>query len=398
MYKNLKFPIIAALILATSISLSATNYKEIKWLKTGVDRSEEQLLAASANYKAIKKNPRTFDKGKVIFASPNDWTSGFFPGSLWYIFEITKNFQFKKEAEYYTELLESAKYRKNTHDVGFILNCSYGNGYRLTGNKGYESVMITGANSLMTRFHPNVGLIKSWDKRKDWQYPVIIDNMLNLELLCEVSKLTNDDSYMQATVSHANKTMSNHFRADNSCFHVVNYDSISGKVLSKETHQGFSNSSSWARGQGWALYGYTMMYRETKDPKYLDQAQKVASFILNHPNLPKDKVPYWDFDAPNIPNEPRDASAAAIYASALIELSGYVKNGNEYFEVAEQILISLSSPEYLAAKGENSLFILKHSTGNWPGKSEIDVPINYADYYYLEALGRYMKVKGISVI
>ena len=191
--------------------------------------------------------------------------------------------------------------------------------------------------------------------------------------------------------------MTNHFRVDNSCFHVVNYDSISGNVLSKETHQGFSASSSWSRGQGWALYGFTMMYRETKDPKYLDQAQKVAAFILNHPNLPKDKVPYWDYNAPNIPNVPRDASAAAIYASALIELSSYVKNGNYYLDADEQILINLSSPEYLAEKGENGLFILKHSTGNLPSKSEIDVPLSYADYYYLEALGRYMKVKGITV-
>jgi rhamnogalacturonyl hydrolase YesR len=278
-----------------------------------------------------------------------------------------------------------------------MLNCSYGNGYLLTGNENYKKVLIEGSNSLMTRFHPNVGLIKSWDGRKEWQYPVIIDNILNLEMLCEVSKMTGDNTYKKVAISHANKTLENHFRADNSCFHVVNYDSISGKVISKETHQGFSNSSAWARGQGWALYGFTMMYRETKDTKYLTQARKVADYILNNPNLPKDKVPYWDFNAPTIPNEPRDASSAAIYASALIELSSYVKEKNNYFKSAETILKSLSSNEYLASKGENGLFILKHSVGNLPAKKEIDVPLNYADYYFIEALGRYMKAKGITM-
>jgi len=397
MTKYLKFSIILAIILVAANNTFATNYKDINWLKTAIDRSQEQLLKASESYKYAQKNPRTFENGKIVFASTKDWTCGFFPGSLWYMFEMTKNQKFKTEAEFYTGLIESVQYRKDTHDVGFMLNCSYGNGYRLTGNQQYKSVLINGANSLMTRFHPQVGLIKSWDGRKNWQYPVIIDNMINLELLCEAGKITGNNSYEKVSISHADKTLENHFRADNSCFHVVNYDSISGKVISKETHQGFSNSSSWARGQGWALYGYTMMYRETKDPKYLEQAQKVAAFILNNPNLPKDKVPYWDFNAPNIPNEPRDASAAAIYASALIELSGFVKNGKDYFNAAEQILISLSSAEYLSEKGENGFFILKHSTGNWPKKSEIDAPLSYADYYYLEALGRYMKVKGITI-
>ena len=388
---------IIILLLAFSTIVSAKSYKEIPWLKTAIERSQEQLLAASEKYKADKLNPRSFENGKINFATYKDWTCGFFPGSLWYMYELTNNEQFKKEAEFYTNLLDKVQYRKDTHDLGFMLYCSFGNGYRLTGNENYKKVLITGSNSLMTRFHPEIGLIKSWDSRKEWQYPVIIDNMLNLEMLCEVSKITGENSYKKASVSHANKTLENHFRDDNSCFHVINYDSISGKVISKETHQGFSNSSAWARGQGWAIYGYTMMYRETRDPKYLEQARKVAAFILNNPNLPSDKVPYWDFNAPNIPDAPRDASSAAIYASALIELSGYVKNGKEYLDAAEKILISLSSTNYLAEKGENGLFILKHSVGNWPAKKEIDVPLNYADYYFIEALGRYLKAKGISM-
>ena len=338
--------LIASLTALTFISAVARTQSDYSWVKNALVRSEDQLLLAAEKYKTAKKNPRTFENGTVKLAGTNDWTCGFFPGSLWYLYELSKNEQFKTEAIYYTDLLKSVQYRKDTHDLGFMLYCSFGNAYRITGNENYKSVLITGANSLMTRFHPEVGLIKSWDKRINWQYPVIIDNMLNLEFLCEVSKLTKDDSYKSVSVKHADKTLANHFRPDNSCFHVVNYDSINGNVISKETHQGYSNSSSWARGQGWALYGYTMMYRETKDPKYLAQAQKVAGFILHHPNLPKDKIPYWDFNAPNIPNEPRDASAGALYASALIELSTYVKDGTEYISAAEQMLKSLSTAEF----------------------------------------------------
>jgi len=396
MNKKFNYSIVFLILLSMAFNVSAVKIKDIKWLKTAIERSEEQLSAAAEKYTGRRESPRTFENGEVQFAGTNDWTCGFFPGSLWQMYELTRNGKFKIQAAHYTELFETVQYRKNTHDVGFILNCSYGNGYMITGNPDYRSVLINGAKSLLTRFHPQVGLIKSWDGRKKWQYPVIIDNMMNLELLCKVSGITKDTSYIHASISHADKTILNHFRPDNSCYHVINYDSISGKVISKETHQGYSNESSWARGQAWALYGFTMMYRETKYPRYLEQAQKVAALILNHPNLPKDKIPYWDFNAPKIPNEPRDASAAAIYASALLELSGYVKNGDELLNAAEEMLISLSSPDYLAAKGENGLFILKHSTGNWPKNSEVDTPLNYADYYYLEALGRYIKIKGIT--
>ncbi len=365
------------------------------WIKRAISRSEEQLLSAADKFENSKKCPRSFENNSITLVGINDWTCGFFPGSLWYIYELTGNEKLKQKAVLYTELLNLAQYRKDTHDLGFILNCSYGNGYRITGNEAYKKVIINGANSLMTRFHSNVGLIKSWDKIK-WQYPVIIDNMLNLEFLYEAGKLANDTNMQKVCVSHTDKTLENHFRADYSCFHVVDYDSITGKVIKRGTHQGYSDCSSWARGQGWALYGYTMMYRETKNPKYLEQAQKVASFIFKHPNLPKDKIPYWDFDAPKSPNEPRDASAAAIYASALIELSSFTITKNDYLKTAETILRNLSSPEYLANKGENGLFILKHSTGNWPSKSEIDVPLNYADYYYLEALSRYINAKNIK--
>jgi rhamnogalacturonyl hydrolase YesR len=367
-----------------------------EWLYKALQRCKEQLFAASVKYHNSHKSLRTLEDGKVVLVDYKDWTSGFFPGSLWYMFQLTKNNTFKTEAEYYTQLLYSAQYRTNTHDLGFILNCSYGNGYRLTDNPAYKQVLITGGKSLMTRFQPQVGLIKSWDNRKKWQYPVIIDNMMNLEFLYNVGKMIHDSSMIKACISHANKTMINHFRPDYSSYHLVDYDSINGRVIHKQTVQGYSDSSAWARGQAWGLYGFTMMYRETKDKKYLIQAEKIAHFILNNPNLPSDKIPYWDFNAPDIPKAPRDASAAAVIASALIELSTYVKGNMVYLNAAETILKNLSSGKYLGAKGSNGLFILKHSTGNWPKHDEIDVPLSYADYYYIEALGRYMKVKGIN--
>jgi len=385
------------LTLTVSSSFGAKSVKPEKWIKNALDRAEFQLLAASEKYREDKSNPRTFENGKVIFAGYKDWTCGFFPGSLWFMYEFTNNEKFKSEAEYYTSLNSQTQYRKDTHDLGFMLYCSYGNGYKITKDENYKKVLLTGAKSLETRFHPQVGLIKSWESKKQWQYPVIIDNMMNLEFLMEVSKMTGDKNLQKICFSHADKTMKNHYRADNSSFHVIDYDSINGNILHKQTAQGYADNSSWARGQAWGLYGFTMMYRESKNSKYLEQAQKIAAYIINYPTLPNDKIPYWDYIAPNIPNEPRDASAAAITASALIELSSFVKDHPEYFKMAETILKSLSTDEYLAQKGENGLFILKHSTGNWPKKSEVDIPLNYADYYYLEALGRYINAKGIKL-
>ena len=392
-YSLFKLSVVAVSILTSSCK--KTNDHD--WVKTAIDRSSDQLLAAAETFKDSLKNPRTFENGKVRLVGEKDWTSGFFPGSLWQMFELTKNEKFKTEAQYYTSLLESAQYYKGTHDLGFILNCSYGNGFRLTADSAYSRVMLNGAKTLMTRYNPQIGLIRSWDFNKDiWQYPVIIDNMMNLEFLLWVAKESGDAAMKTACISHADKTIVNHYRPNNSCFHVVDYDTITFMPRHKQTHQGYSDSSSWARGQAWGLYSYTMMYRETKDQKYLEQAEKIAAFILNHPRLPEDKIPYWDFDAPNIPNEPRDASAAAVIASALIELSSFVPENKTFFATAETILKNLSSDKYLAAKGENGLFILKHSTGNWPKKSEVDTPLNYADYYFIEALIRYTKAKGLN--
>ena len=275
-----------------------------------------------------------------------------------------------------------------------MLYCSFGNGLRLTSDTLYKNILLEGAKSLITRYRPVVGCIQSWDSRMGWQCPVIIDNMMNLEFLMWAFKITGDSSYYNICVSHADTTINNHFRADFSSFHVVSYDTITGRVEKKQTHQGAADASAWARGQSWGLYGYTVMYRETGLERYLNQARKIADFLISHPNMPEDMIPYWDFNAPGIPDALRDASAAAIMASALIELSSFVENPDRdrFLLTAEKQLRLLSSPEYMAAEGENGNFILKHSVGSIPGNSEVDVPLTYADYYFIEALMRYRKI------
>ncbi|HYE53572.1 MAG TPA: glycoside hydrolase family 88 protein [Chitinophagaceae bacterium] len=333
-------------------------------------------------------SPRTLEKGELRLVASRDWTSGFFPGVLWFLYEYTGKQEWMDQAKQYTAAIEKEKWNASTHDMGFKVYCSFGTGYRLTNDQQYRDIIIQSARTLSQRFNKTVGCIRSWDHNKDkWDYPVIIDNMMNLELLFAATRLTGDSSFYKIAVSHANTTMKNHFRADYSSYHVIDYDSLTGKVLKKNTHQGHSHESAWSRGQAWALYGYTMCYRETKDPAYLAQAENVAKFILNHPNMPKDLVPYYDFDAPGIPDEPRDASAAAVIASGLYELSTYSKNGKYYRKTADKICQSLTK-NYRSPVGENKGFILVHSTGSKPANSEVDVPLSYADYYYLEALLR----------
>lgn len=344
--------------------------------------------------KGVLVSPRTLaTDGKLVLVPSKDWTSGFFPGVLWYLYEITDQKQWEDQAKTFTAQLEKEKLNGGTHDMGFKIYCSYGNGYRLTGDPAYREVIIQSAKTLATRFNPKVGCIRSWDHNSDkWQFPVIIDNMMNLELLFAATKLTGDSSFYKIAVSHANTTMKNHFRPNFSSYHVVDYDPATGNVLHKQTHQGYTHESSWARGQAWGVYGYTMCYRETQNPQYLEQAEKIAAFILNNPRLPKDLIPYWDFDAPNIPNEPRDASAAAVIASAFYELSRYSAIGKFYLKKADQIMKNLTN-DYRSPIGQNRGFILIHSTGSKPMNSEVDVPLNYADYYYLEALLRAKQLK-----
>lgn len=387
-----------ALISFFLVSCSPSKPKETpleEVIRASLDFATQQsILMAESLKDKPGRLPQTINKeGKLVTCNSSWWVSGFFPGVLWYMYENNPTDSLKNWAIDYTLRVEDQKYTTDNHDVGFMIFCSFGNAYRLTGNPDYKEVIYTASQSLITRFNPTVGCIRSWDYAPwsaKWQYPVIIDNMMNLEMLEWASKAFEDTTFSAVAESHAHTTLAHHFRDDFSSYHVISYDTVTGEVEKKNTSQGFSDASAWARGQGWGLYGYTMMYRETGNAAYLKQAEGIADFIVNHPSLPEDKIPYWDFDAPTIPEAKRDASAGALICSALIELSAYVspEKSKKYIEIAETQLRSLSTPTYLANLGENGNFILKHSVGHMPNGSEVDVPLSYADYYYVEALIR----------
>jgi unsaturated chondroitin disaccharide hydrolase len=364
------------------------------WSQSKLDVKKEFEFAAKqyegmlASHQDITQFPQsTNPDGSPRNMKSNWWCSGFFGGSLWHIYEFNKDSKWKEAAHKWTMAVEKEQYNTRTHDLGFMIYCPFGNGYRLTKNEAYKPIMLTGAKSLSTRFDPKVGLIKSWENFKGgYTYPVIIDNMMNLELLFWAAKESGNKEFYNLSVIHADNTLKNHYRPDHSAYHVLCYGP-NGEVLARKNHQGAADESAWSRGQAWGLYGYTVMYRETKDKKYLEHARNIADFILNNPTLPADKIPYWDYSKPG---EERDASAGAIAASALLELSTYGgKDAKTYYKSAVKMLESLSQAPYKAELGKNNHFILQHSTGHKLGNSEIDVPIVYADYYYLEALLRY---------
>jgi hypothetical protein len=359
---------------------------------------EQNFTDAAAQYKVLAKNlpadkfPKTYfpTTGKYEFSNSGWWCSGFYPGTLLYLYQQTKDTALYNEAMRILTVLKKEEFNTSTHDLGFMMYCSFGNANLINPTAAYKEILLNSAKSLATRFNPTVGCIKSWDGKPN-EYLVIIDNMMNLKLLFWATQVSGDSSFYKIAVTHANTTIKNHFRADNSSYHVLNYNATTGAVQQKKTAQGYADESAWARGQAWGLYGYTETYRETKDATYLDQANKIAQFILLHPNFPGDKIAYWDFNAPNIPNALRDASAAAIMASAFLELSGYVnkKLSKQYFKIAETILKNLSTDNYKAAAGTNGGFILKHGLGHMPNKTEVDVPLTYGDYYFVEAMMRY---------
>ena len=308
------------------------------------------------------------------------------------MFELTGDEQWKESALEYTLPLEKEQWNAGMHDMGFKMFCSYGKAYDATRNEEFKKILIQSAKTLASRFNPYVGCLRSWDHHTDkWDFPVIIDNMMNLELLMWAAKENGNNTLSDIAIKHAQTTAKNHFREDNSSYHVIDYNPETGEVENKHTHQGYAHESAWARGQAWGLYGYAMMYRETSMQEFLTQAEKIAGFILNQSGIKDGEIPYWDFNAPNIPEEPYDASAGAIISFALFELAGFSDKREEYLWVANKILNSLSSPEFLAPIGENKGFLLLHSTGNLPRNSEINVPIIYADYYFIEALLRAKK-------
>lgn len=400
------------LIATVSLFAFTTNTSEEDFIRDNVSFAKTQLkhmLKETGNHDPLAFPRSTGKTGQLVTTNMYDWTPGFFPGSLWYAWEQTKDPQLRRQATAWTEKLEPLKDFTKHHDLGFMVYCSYGNAYRLTGNKTYRDILVQAARSLSTRFSTTTGSIKSWNAFKSWHgnkmyyYPVIIDNLMNLELLFFASRETGDTSFRHIAVTHAETAMKNQIRGDYSSYHVVCYDTITGKVEGRETAQGYADNSTWARGQAWGIYGFTMVYRETKDPRFLKTAMGMADFFLDHKNLPEDKVPYWDFNvqeagytpgknsnANKVSTKYRDASAAAITASALFELSGYAggKSG-KYRDAAVKMLHTLGSSAYRAPEGGNGNFVLMHSVGSIPHNFEIDVPLVYADYYFIEALQRY---------
>ena len=361
-------------------------------------RAEAQYinLIATAEKTQPLMQPRSLNAdGTIRLAWREDWTSGFFPGALWYIYEYSKEDAWKQQAERFTEALDSAQFVKWHHDVGFMIQDSYGNGYRLTGNEVYKQAVIDAAKSLSTRYRAKAGIIQSWDTDAAWiegrglDMPVIIDNMMNLKLMYEATKFTGDTTFAHIAYMHATTTMKNAYRDDYSCYHLIDYDHVTGEVRQKVNFQGYSDPSSWARGQAWGLYGFTEVYSETGNKIFLDQAMQIADYIMSSKKIPADKIPYWDYDDEGIPNVPRDASSAAITASALIDLSKFEFDQTKKDKIliyAEGIIRELSSEKYLAKEGENGGFILMHSVGNIHENNENDTPLNYADYYFVEAL------------
>ena len=414
MKKNLILVSLFCLSLLTSCN---SKQEELTFIDNNVKYATEQTqhMLDEVGAATTKNYPRTRKNGKLRVTSIWDWTPGFFPGTLWYLYELTNDPAWKEKAEEWTNPLEQQQNLKNHHDIGFIMYCSYGNAERLASKPKYKDILVQSAKSLCTRYNDTIQAIESWNYRKawngnEWFFPVIIDNMMNLELLCYASNVTGDPYYKEIAMKHADTTLKNHFREDHSSYHVVNYDEATGKALHHQTCQGYSDNSTWSRGQAWAIYGYTMMYRETKKAEYLEAAKNFTAYYMKH--LEPDYVPMWDFNAGhegytpdgesnakkfNKTDGPRDASAAAVVCSALFELGEITKN-QTYTEDAIKMLKSLASPAYRAPLGENANFLIMHCTGSIPHKSEIDQPLVYADYYFTEALARYKRLLNKGTI
>ncbi|MBE9601519.1 glycoside hydrolase family 88 protein [Pedobacter sp. MC2016-24] len=396
-FRNLLFTAIFLFVYVVANAQLNTS-RAIAYCAVQADKTLKSIPADSINI------PRSIAYGKKDwkFVDFKDWCSGFWPGILWYAYEGTHDVKYKQEADKFSrELTPLSMMKAFDHDLGFQIFNSFGNGYRLTKNPEYKKIILSSADTLATLFNPRAGTILSWPRpvpNMEWpQHNTIIDNMINLEMLFWASKNGGSKKLYDIAVSHAKTTMKNHFRADYTSYHAVVYNRETGAKIKAVTHQGYADNSMWARGQSWAIYGYTMCYRETKDPVFLDFAQKVSDVYLK--DLPADLIPYWDFNDPAIPKAPRDASAAAVVASALLELSTLTKDKAKskiYRKKAEQMLRSLSAAQY-QSREKNSAFLL-HSTGHKPNGSEIDAAIIYADYYYIEALLRLKKLqRGVSI-
>ncbi len=366
------------------------NQHDRAWVENSLDFAARQYREMLIAVGREGLYPRSLHAdGSLKLVSGEDWTQGFFPGALWLLYETTHDAFFEKQALMATSPLEPLKHFTGHHDVGFIIHSSFGQAFRLTGHTEYAVVMADAAVSLMSRFSIGAGVIVSLEPFAGWRCPVLVDTLMNLELLFRVSELTGDITFADTAIRHADTTLHSHCRPDGGCNHLVDFDPENGTVRDIGSHQAFSGDSVWARGHAWAVYGFTMIYRYTGEARFLCQAEKTARYFLGHPHFPADGIPYWDLAAPHIPEEPRDSSAAAILASALIELDVLSGKQGFYRDRAASILRTLVSPEYQALFRQNGCFLLKHGVGNRKEGTEVDVPLIYGDYYFLEALTRF---------
>ncbi|WP_339839175.1 glycoside hydrolase family 88 protein [uncultured Maribacter sp.] len=367
---------------------STVNIEKI--LSQNVEKTKETLKELTPDQGFARNIPKEQTNWELV--GVKDWCSGFWPGVIWYGYEASGDEQLRLQAEKFTEPLKGIAYSPaENHDIGFMLYTSFGNGYRLTKNEEYKNVLLAAADTLATLYNPKVGSILSWPSQTQFRHNTIIDNMMNLELLFWAAKNGGKKELYDIAESHALVTMKYLVRKDSAIYHVGSFDETTGEFLKGQTHQGYADESMWARGQAWGIYGFSVAYRETHRKEFLDTAIKVSEHYLNR--LPEDGIPYWDFDDVNIPNVPKDASAAAIAACGLLELSKYVaseEQSKKYMKAARRMINLLSEAPYYS--GDTNQALLLHSTGHLPHESEIDIPIIYADYYYMEALLRLQKM------
>ncbi len=361
--------------------------------------SEYKLLVASLpDSTSFPRRTKSATDETLVKVSAGDWTSGFFPGALWYLYQFTSDDFFLHNALRWTGHIKTQT--KNTgagHDLGFIFNCSFGNAYRIYGHPDYPAVMLEAGKTLSDRFSTIVGCTKSWNSGSwpsysnnvgSWKFPVIIDNMMNLELLLKMTQFNNDSLYHRQALQHASTTTVAHIRPDSSTYHVVDFDPLTGNILARGTRQGFSDASCWSRGQAWGIYGFSMMYKYSKDTAHLNTSKRLLGYYLK--NKPADHIPFWDYQAPDLPNTYHDASAASITCAALIDLYNSTSD-TAYLIYAEQIIDELTKPFYLNTNSTNAHLLLRHSTGGTNGY-EADVAQTYSDYYFIEALVKYLQL------
>lgn len=359
-----------------------------------IDYSISKVIATEASLPCDTLYPRYIDHNEKNWelVGVRDWTSGFWGGVLWYAYELSNNEELKAAAHRFSMSLEEIAYTPATdHDIGFQLYCSLGNGYRLTGNEEYKRILLAAADTLATLYDPVVGSIHSWPKKPQYPHNTIIDNMMNLELLFWASRHGGGIHLASIAESHAEVTMKNIVRPDYSAYHLGSFDDVTGEFIRGVAHQGYADNSMWARGQSWGIYGFAIAHRETGRPEFLMTAIKMADKFLER--LPEDGIPFWDFDDPKIPNTPKDASAAAVAACGMLEIAKLTREESlkeKYTAEARQLIDILSTKKYLSR--DKNLAILMHSVGHMPKGWEIDVPIIYGDYYFLEALSKLKKL------